>query len=202
MNAKNHLILHSKHITMQQHTIQIRQAIKSDASFIAHAVAMAIGDEKAMRNYCGEDYIALLTEIAENEKSQYSYTNSFVAEFDGKIVGAIVGYDGANLHELRATTYSIIYKCLGHTPTIPDETEAGEFYLDSIAVFPEYRRLGIGKELIKAIKEKAFSQGHVRVGLIVDSENPRAEALYTSLGFTRVGEKTFFGHKMWHLQTL
>ena len=88
----------------------------------------------------------------------------FVAEFDGKIVGAIVGYDGANLHELRATTYSIIYKCLGHTPTIPDETEAGEFYLDSIAVFLEYRRLGIGKELIKAIKEQ-WSIGKIKAEL-------------------------------------
>jgi ribosomal protein S18 acetylase RimI-like enzyme len=38
------------------------------------------------------------------------------------------------------------------------------------------------------------------VGLIVDFNNPRAEALYTSLGFERVGRKNFLGHPMWHLQ--
>ena len=185
---------------MQQHTIQIRQAIKSDAPFIAQAVAMAIGDEKAMRNYCGEDYITLLTEIAKNERSQYSYTNSLIAEIDGTTAGAVVGYDGAMLHELRATTYSIIYNELGRTPSIPDETEADEFYLDSLAVLPKYRGIGIGRQLITAIRDKAFSAGHNRVGLIVDFDNPRAEALYTSLGFTRIKTKIFFGHKMWHMQ--
>ena len=186
---------------MQQRAINIRQAIKDDAPFIAQAVAIAIGDENAMKEYCGEDYISLLTKIAENKMSQYSYTNSLVAEINGTVVGAVVGYDGANLHELRATTYSIIYDELGRTPSIPDETETGEFYLDSIAIFPEYRRLGIGKELVNAVKEKAFSHGHKRVGLIVDSENPRAEALYASLGFVCVGTKMFFGHKMLHMQS-
>ena len=92
---------------MQKSSISIRQAIKSDAPFIAQAVAMAIGDENAIKNYCGEDYITLLTQVAENEKSQYSYTNSLIAEIDGTTAGAVVGYDGAMLHELRATTYSI-----------------------------------------------------------------------------------------------
>ncbi len=185
---------------MQKSSISIRQAIKSDAPFIAQAVAMAIGDENAIKNYCGEDYITLLTQVAENEKSQYSYTNSLIAEIDGTTAGAVVGYDGAMLHELRATTYSIIYNELGRTPSIPDETEAGEFYLDSLAVIPKYRGTGIGRQLITAIRDKAFSAGHNRVGLIVDFDNLRAEALYTSLGFTRIKTKIFFGHKMWHMQ--
>lgn len=185
---------------MQQHTIQIRQAIKCDAPFIAQAVAMAIGDETALKKYCGEDYITLLSKIAENEKSQYSYTNCLIAEIDGNVAGAVIGYDGGKLHELRATTYSIIYNELGRTPSIPDETEADEFYLDSLAVLPQYRGIGIGRQLITAIRDKAFSAGHNRVGLIVDFDNPRAEALYTSLGFTRIKTKIFFGHKMWHMQ--
>ena len=185
---------------MQKSSISIRQAIKCDAPFIAQAVAMAIGDETALKKYCGEDYITLLSKIAENEKSQYSYTNSLIAEIDGNVAGAVIGYDGGKLHELRATTYSIIYNELGRTPSIPDETEADEFYLDSLAVLPKYRGIGIGRQLITAIRDKAFSAGHNRVGLNVDFDNPRAEALYTSLGFTRIKTKIFFGHKMWHMQ--
>ena len=30
-----------------------------------------------------------------------------------------------------------------------DETEAGEFYLDSLAIYPEYRRRGIARQLLK-----------------------------------------------------
>ena len=194
------LTLQPKEKNMQQHTINIRPAKKSDAPIIAQAVAMAIGDENALKNYCGENYIPIFTKIAESEHSQYSFLNTLIAEADGIAVGVAIGYDGAKLHELRATTYSIIRDNIGRTPSIPDETETGEFYLDTIAVLPEHRGTGIGRKLITALCNKAFSEGHKHVGLIVDYNNPRAEALYTSLGFTRVGTKAFLGHKMWHLQ--
>ena len=187
---------------MQHSTVNIRDAKKSDAPIIAQAVAMAIGDEKAVKNYCGEDYISLLIQIVEHENSQYSYLNTLIAEINNTPVGVVIGYDGAKLHKLRATTFSIIHNELGRTPSIPDETQAGEFYLDTIAVLPEYRGTGIGRQLITAIRDKAFSQGHSHVGLIVDFDNPRAEALYTSLGFARVGTKIFLGHKMWHMQSI
>lgn len=187
---------------MNTKEIKIRNANKNDAPVIAKAVAMGIGDEDAVRGYCGDNYISILTEIAMNDHSQYSYRNVLIAEIDGIAVGAAIGYDGAQLQELRATTYQIINKRTGHTPSIPDETEAGEFYIDTVAVFPEFRGIGIGRKLVSETCDKAFSLGHERVGLIVDNDNTRAEALYTSLGFSRVGRKTFLGHKMWHLQTI
>lgn len=187
---------------MLHQKINIRQAKKKDSLIIAKAVAMAIGDENTMKNYCGDNYIDLLIKIAECEQTQYSYLNSLIAEIDEKPVGAVIGYDGAKLYELRATTYSIIHKELGRTPSIPDETESGEFYLDSIAVLPEYRSMGIGKELIIAIRNKAFFEGHKRVGLIVDFDNPHAKELYGSLGFSCVGTKKFLGHQMWHMQAI
>ncbi len=185
---------------MTKEIITIRKAKKSDAPTIAKAVVMGIGDEEALKRYCGEDYISLLSMIASHENSQYSYINCLIAEINGNNVGAVIGYDGAKLLELRNNTYSIIHEALGRTPHIPDETEAGEFYLDTLAVFPEYRNKGIGKSLIAAICRQAFENGHEHVGLIVDHDNPKAEALYTSIGFVRVGTKEFFGHQMWHMQ--
>jgi ribosomal protein S18 acetylase RimI-like enzyme len=185
---------------MNKNLVNIRQAVKSDAPFIAKAVAMAIGDENALKGYCGESYIELLTEIAMHDKSQYSYNNALIAEVQEKVTGVVIGYDGAELHSLRENTYNIINKHLGRTPSIPDETAAGEFYLDTLAVFPEYRNQGIAKSLITAICDKAFSDTHDRVGLIVDLDNPKAESLYTSIGFKRVGTKTFLGHNMYHMQ--
>ena len=119
---------------------------------------------------------------------------------DGVEVGAIVGYNGAQLQELRNGTFAVLRRLIGRTPTIADETEAGEYYLDSVAVLPEYRGMGVGQALISALCDKAFADGHERVGLIVDFDNPQAEKLYTALGFERVGTRLFFGHKMWHLQ--
>ncbi|MBQ8779254.1 MAG: GNAT family N-acetyltransferase [Alistipes sp.] len=138
--------------------------------------------------------------MARQESTQYSWRYALVAEVEGITAGAIVGYDGALLGKLREGTYAVIREQIGRTPTIPDETEAGEFYLDSVGVWPEFRGLGVGRALLDALAEKAFAEGHERVGLIVDFDNPQAEKLYASLGFERVGTKLFFGHKMWHLQ--
>ena len=185
---------------MRTPTVTIRDAEREDAEVIAQAVAMAIGDEQALHAYCGEDYHAVLTEIALAEKSQYSWRNALIAQVEGVTAGAIVGYDGALLGKLREGTFEIVRKHTGKTPSIPDETAAGEFYLDSVATLPSFRGRGIGRALIKALCNKAFALGHQRVGLIVDVDNPRAEKLYTSLGFERVGSRLFFNHQMWHLQ--
>jgi ribosomal protein S18 acetylase RimI-like enzyme len=185
---------------MRTNKITIREAESRDAKVIAQVVAMAIGDTQALHAYCGEDYYEVLTEVAVAEDTQYSWRNSLIAEVEGQTAGAIVGYNGALLNKLRKGTLEIVRKHTGHTPDIPDETEAGEFYLDSIATLPSFRGMGIASTLINALRDKAFAEGHKCIGLIVDMDNPQAEKLYTSLGFERVGTRLFFGHPMWHLQ--
>ncbi len=187
---------------MNKPKITLRHARKEDAPTIAQAVAMAIGDEIALNNYCGKEYISVLTEIARAEDTQYSWQYAIVAECDGQPVGAVVGYDGAQLRELREGTFAVLRSRVGRVPDIADETEAGEYYLDSVAVIPEFRGCGVGITLINAFCERAFAEGAERIGLIVDIDNPNAERLYASQGFARVGERTFFGHRMYHLQKM
>lgn len=185
---------------MDKPTIIVREATPNDAATIAQAVAMAIGDEVALHNYCGDDYTAILSAIAHREHTQYSWQYALIAECDGLPAGAIVGYNGADLYSLREGTFATLRELIGRVPSIVDETEAGEYYLDSVGVLPQFRGMGIGRALITTFCDKVFNEGHERVGLIVDYDNPHAKELYTSLGFQRVGTKLFFGHKMWHLQ--
>lgn len=180
--------------------IIVRAATLEDANVIARAVALVIGDEVTLRSYCGDDYVAVLTEIARRDATQYSWRNALIAEVDGVVAGAIVGYDGAQLRALRNGTFTVLLERIGRIPNILDETGRGEYYLDSIGVFPQFRGLGVGRALIEAFCNKAFSDGHERVGLIVDFDNSQAERLYASLGFERVGSRLFFKHPMWHLQ--
>ena len=181
--------------TSQHPKIEIRAAVVEDAELIATAVCMAVGYDREHPIY------PVFLTLAAREVAQYSYRNALVAEVDGVAAGAIVGYDGARLTELREPIFPLLEKHLGEALQIEDETEAGEFYLDSLGVLPEFRGLGVGSRLLTAMRDRAFAEGHQRVGLIVDFDNPRAEKLYTSLGFQRVGEKRFLGHRMWHLQT-
>lgn len=173
--------------------IKMRRATKEDAATIARAVAMAVGYDTQHPLY------SVFLTLAAMEQTQYSYCNAIIAEVDSEVVGAVVGYDGARLAELREPIFPLLERSLGHIPEIEDETEAGEFYVDSLGVWPEWRGRGIGGRLLAAMRDKAHAEGFARVGLIVDFDNPKAEMLYSSLGFKRVGEKRFLGHKMWHM---
>lgn len=187
---------------MEDKQIVIRPATPDDAAIIAAALTMALGEE-TMKMYCGENCQSVLEELARREDTQYSYRNALVAEVDGALAGAMVGYDGARLHELRKPTLRLIEERTGQMFTgVEDETNPDEFYLDSLGVLPEYRNLGIGGRLLTALRDKAFAEGFERAGLLVDMENPKAERLYLSLGFKRVETRHLFGHWMWHLQAV
>ncbi|MBQ2126809.1 MAG: GNAT family N-acetyltransferase [Bacteroidaceae bacterium] len=179
---------------MAMENINIREAVPGDAPIVGKVVLMALHYDEQ------HPLASIFAELAAREVSQYSYRNALVAEVDGSVVGAIIGYDGARLEELRKPLFELMREKLGSVPTVEDETSAGEFYLDSIAVLPQYRGSGAGGALLAAARDRAFAAGHDRVGLIVDFENPRAEALYKSLGFERMNATTFLGHDMWHMQ--
>lgn len=182
------------YICSMNREVTIRPATIADAELIAEVVCMAVG-------YTTEHPIyPVFLELAKRDVAQYSYRNTLIAEVDGRAVGALVGYDGARLEELRSPIYELLERYLGGVPDIEDETSAGEFYLDSLGVLPDYRGMGVGAALLSTMRDMAFEQGYERVGLIVDVDNPDAERLYTSLDFSRVGNKRFLGHAMYHLQ--
>ena len=108
-------------------------------------------------------------------------------------------YDGARLEELRSETIRIVRKYKPNFTFSEDETEPGEYYIDTLCVLPQYRKMGIATKLITTIRKQAFAEGHTKLGLIVDFDNHTAEQLYTKIGFQRVGMRIFAGHKMWHL---
>ena len=70
---------------------------------------------------------------------------------------------------------------------------AGEGYVTNVAVFPEYRRQGVAKQLL----ETAISrwQSLSRITLEVRVSNRAAIALYESLGFVKDGVRPrFYAH--------
>ena len=58
-----------------------------------------------------------------------------------------------------------------------------ECYLSNIAVYPEFRRLGIGTKLLEAVEKEARSIGKKRIVLKAETHNKRAIALYERLGY-------------------
>lgn len=186
-------------ILMEQVADMIRRARKEEAAQIAELFMLAWPVEEILESN-GISYEQLhesMAAIAAAEETIYSYENTFVAEVDGKVVGAMCAYDGADYIRLKQPIVDLLGADSGFAQL--KETEAGEFYLDSVGVLPEYRSRGIASSLFEAQCERAASLGHKVAGLIVDVDKPQAEALYARLGFTYLDNKDFFGHTMKHM---
>ncbi len=208
--------------------IEILEATKSQAAEIARLIMTAMTDDCCLY-FCGEGYgledltsgracsrsaeqaslrrsrllasfYKMMTMLVEREDSQYSYRNTLVAMDAERVVGIAVSYDGGRLHELRRAFIEAAKEHIGKDHSdMDDETQAGELYLDSLAVLQEYRRQGIARKLLLATKERADRLGLPCVGLLVDKDNPVGEALYTSVGFQYVNDNQWGGHPMKHL---
>jgi ribosomal-protein-alanine acetyltransferase len=64
---------------------------------------------------------------------------------------------------------------------------SGQADVQTIAVAPLARRAGLGRSLMTELIAEAQSRGAREIFLEVRADNPGAEALYESLGFTRIG---------------
>ena len=184
--------------------IEIQEATKNQAAGIASLIMTAMTDDCCLY-FCGEDYgledfRRMMTMLVEREDSQYSYKNTLVAMDGNKVVGISVSYDGGRLHELRRAFIKAAMEYIGKDHSgMDDETQAGELYLDSLAVLPEYRCQGIARKLLLATKKRANRLSLPCVGLLVDKGNPVGEALYTSVGFQYLNDNQWGGHPMKHL---
>ena len=193
--------------------ISIREARPEEAGRIADLIIMAMTEECCL-HFCGpdhdiDDFRRVMTSLVARTDTQYSYLNTLVAieetapvpgvSAPGCIVGICVSYDGALLHQLRQAFIDAAIKEWGMDHSgISDETQAGELYLDSLAVDPAYRGRGIASLLLRATIDKSRALGLPATGLLVDVGNPKAEALYNKVGFRYAGTNSWGGHDMRH----
>lgn len=170
----------------------------------------AIGEELCASLADGRENLPKVTELftvlAARPGTQYSYENAIVAvDSSGTRAGALIAYDGALLHKLRREFAHEANRILGwdisdeEVDQWDDEADAGEIYLDSLYVVPQFRRQGIATRMINAAKQ-CFASSGKPLGLLVEPENRRAKRLYESIGFTPVGVSNFFRTPMIHEQ--
>ena len=182
----------------------IRPAHPAEAARIATLIMEAMNHDCcqwwAGPHHTLDDFHQLMTSLVQRTDSQYSYLNTLVAVVDNEVVGICTAYDGAKLHQLRQAFIDGARQSFGMDHSaIDDETSAGEFYLDSLCVAAPYRKQGIATALLKASIEKARTLSMPSVGLLVDCGNPKAEYLYTQIGFRHQDDTSWGGHPMHHL---
>lgn len=194
---------------MADNEIIIRAAEKSDASRIADGIMMAIGNDLVdeIANGHGRASVKrVFTLLAETDDSQYSYKNSIVAVTpEGSVAGIAVAYDGKILLIARRLFFRLAKQILDWDihDLVEDgepevETDPSEYYLDSLAVWPDFRNRGVASKLIVEVERRAAEVGKP-VGLLCAEHNDTARPLYEHLGFKEIGKRPFAGEMMSHM---
>ncbi len=115
-------------------------------------------------------------------------------------MGAVNIYNGAELLQLRQPVLDFLSSKYGRNVLPEEETAAGEYYIDTIAVHPAHRGKGIGAGLLKFSIGEYVVKNKFVLGLLVEESNEAARKLYLKLGFSQAGRKILLGKTMDHLQ--
>jgi len=139
--------------------VEIFHASKEQAPEIASLIMLAMNHDCcqwfAGPHHTLEDFHRLMTRLVERDDSQYSYKNTLVAMEGGILAGICTSYDGGLLLPLRRAFIEGALDAFGiDYNDFDEETQAGELYLDSLAVLPQYQGQGIATRLIRATQEK------------------------------------------------
>ncbi|MUT67542.1 N-acetyltransferase [Paenibacillus sp. NEAU-GSW1] len=175
----------------------IQAAEKEDGAEVMPLLHAAIGSIAC--SLAGVDdeaeAMGILAVFYEQEGNRISYQNVIVDKHDGVITGILVCYGGDDAAALDRPFIERIELETGRIGySITQETQPGEFYLDSIAVDEQYQGMGIAKALMAAFEAKAIEAGYSLVSLIVEEYNERAHALYVKMGYVEDGVLEVSGH--------
>lgn len=169
--------------------IEIREGTLEDTPIVAWTVLTALD--------LPTDDINRFIDICSDPNSMYSWTNSFIAFVEGRAIGCLIAYDGSRYQQLKAYTWEKLWNDFDkqYLEDMEPETHEGEFYLDSMAIKPEYRGINIGNLLIDFAIGKAVNLNIPISTLLVDCNKPRLETYYKTMGFVENGHMIFFDHE-------
>jgi ribosomal protein S18 acetylase RimI-like enzyme len=190
--------------------IQIRSARPEDAQFLAWVI-LASGRAHVQRGIwevilggTEEECLNFLKQLSMTKTPHlFHYTCFIVAEFDGRLVAALGGYDPKVLGypALRQAVVEVSQEMGFSGPDeaamkrservlncVPDEVE-GAWVIDSVATVPEFRRKGIVNKLLEEILAEGGKQGFRRAQINMYIGNIPAQRAYEKHGFKIVDEK-------------
>lgn len=182
----------------------IRKATITDSNAIAALLYIAMDDiiARLINDENSANGIAFLQHFVQQKDNQYSWQNCWVLTIDDTIQAAINIYDGAALEILRLPILNYIHTIHSQKINPENETQAGEWYIDSLGVNKTIQGKGLGSILLEFVIDEFVNKKQQTLGLLVDVENPKAKVLYERLGFKVVGDKTLMGHQLQHMQLM
>ena len=121
------------------------------------------------------------------EGVNFSCENCTIAEHDGLVLGMLHAFEIKESSELETDPVLRPYA----------ELEApGSLYISGVAMFPEYRGLGIGTRLMNAAMETARARDVAKLSLIAFEQNEGSWRLYLRLGYDVIDQRPVVPHPL------
>ena len=139
----------------------------------------------------------VLSRLYRRQHNRASYGFVYIAAWNGQDVGLLLAYPGRFLQSLDRMTglhlaliFSLggVLRLIRRLPAYLDliETDADEFYISNLAVFPDFQGHGVGKALMEYAETLARTSGLKKCSLIVTYGHEPARRLYEKLGYQTV----------------
>lgn len=180
----------------------IRKAKLEDYHAIADLLFLAMED--LIYNFIGvkdkqkaKDFLIYFTQKTNN---QYSYENCLVLEVENEISAAINIYYGSDILKLRKPIELYIKKNYNLEFNPENESEEGDYYIDSLGVKENQQGKGLGSKLLDFVINEFVKNKNLTLGLLVDYDNPNAKTLYLRKGFKVIKSKTIAEKQFEYLQ--
>lgn len=192
---------------MESDIINIRKAKREDIDIIANLIYCTEKDPGDI--WGGEtkkDCLENLKLLISTKESRYSLSKISVAEYNNKVLGAIVLIPYNELNKLSIKTdLKIISKFKGIRHKmffiidtvkymILKECKRGDLYVANVATSKEARGLGIGKELMKYAEKTAKEEEMDGISLIAKDEN--VIKFYEKLNYIKIFDDIFLGERV------
>jgi ribosomal protein S18 acetylase RimI-like enzyme len=125
-----------------------------------------------------------------SEEGNFSYTNCVLAELDGEVIGQLCTYPVEASAEEPDEPVDPVLEPYGRLE-IP-----GTLYISSLALFEEFRGMGLGTKMIAIARDQARERGHEALSLLVFEQNMGAVRLYEREGFREVDRAAVVPHPL------
>lgn len=163
--------------------------------------------------YPGLTLIEIGAERYTNPDSLFSYKNCVLAEQNGEAIGMMLTFP-MTAEESQGVATELIPNVLEASqvteqsePSEPSEPDVlapynlealGTWYICALALFPKFRRQGIGTQFLKLAHRQAAEQGFSELSLLCFEQNTEALKLYQRHGFQNIDRARVVPHPLIH----
>lgn len=172
--------------------IVVRKGKPADAHHFSELVILS--SPRVFSLLFGSRVKNVMKKIFPYRRHYYSYEKSFFIEVNGKTAGMAQLHRAKPRKREKINLTLLLIKYLNwrlprsvlsflRSEKVISNFSRKDCYLSNVAVYPEYRSLGLGTKLLSAMEEEIKTVGKDRMVLHADVRNQGAIKLYERLGY-------------------